>query len=329
MATFEKRGPYQVRAKIRKKGHETVTKTFNTMADAKAWARKTESEIERGLYICPIEAEQTTLGEALERYAREVAKNKKGAGQDLNRIKAWLRHPWAKRSLMSIRGADIAKHRDERLEAGITPSTVRRDLAVLSHLFTVAKKEWGMESLSNPVQAIRLPSPNRARDRRLVKDEADRLLATAKASMSREIAPIIMIALETAARRSEIINMTWTHVDLAKKTWHIPETKNGTPRTVPLSSQAVSLLAGVPQRIDGRVWSYRHPDGVTRAFDRICKRAGIDALRFHDLRHEATSRLFEKGLSMMEVATITGHKDLRMLLRYTHLRAEDLAVKLG
>jgi integrase len=123
--------------------------------------------------------------------------------------------------------------------------------------------------------------------------------------------------------------MTWEHINLARRTWHIPHTKNGTPRTVPLSSRAVETLQELPRRIDGGVWALQRADGITQAFDRIRQQAGINGLNFHDLRHEATSRLFEKGLNIMEVASITGHKDLKMLKRYTHLRAEDLATKLG
>ncbi|MHB1516279.1 MAG: site-specific integrase, partial [Acidiferrobacteraceae bacterium] len=107
-----------------------------------------------------------------------------------------------------------------------------------------------------------------------------------------------------------------------------PETKAGTPRRVPLSTRAMAILESLPRRLDGKVWSMR-PDSITRAFERVCTAAGVTGLTFHDLRHEATSRLFEKGLNPMQVAAITGHKTLQMLKRYTHLRAEDLVGMLG
>ena len=97
---------------------------------------------------------------------------------------------------------------------------------------------------------------------------------------------------------------------------------------MPLSSRALTVLTHLPRRVDGKVWGMR-ADSITQAFERACSRASIENLRFHDLRHEAASRLFEKGLNPMQVAAITGHKTLQMLKRYTHLKAEDLAKMLG
>lgn len=122
--------------------------------------------------------------------------------------------------------------------------------------------------------------------------------------------------------------MRWDHLDQRARVLLIPETKTGTPRRVPLSTAALAVLDGLPRRLDGRVWGMR-PDSISQAFERVCKASGIEGLTFHDLRHEATSRLFEKGLNPMQVAAITGHKTLQMLKRYTHLRAEDLVGMLG
>jgi integrase len=163
------------------------------------------------------------------------------------------------------------------------------------------------------------------------------LLERAKQSKSEDIYNIIIIAIETAARRGEIFAMQWQYVDLQKNTWHIPKTKTGVPRTVPLSSRARKVLGSIPRRMGGNVWSITYADSITKAFGRLCGFQRSDGprsehfpdLNFHDLRHEGTSRLFEKGLNIMEVASITGHRDLRCLQRYTHLRAEDLAAKLG
>ena len=128
-------------------------------------------------------------------------------------------------------------------------------------------------------------------------------------------------------RRGEIAAMRWEHLDRQARVLLIPETKTGTPRRVPLSMAALAVLDALPRRLDGQVWAMR-PDSISQAFERVCKAAGIEGLTFHDLRHEATSRLFEKGLNPMEVAAITGHKTLQMLKRYTHLRAEELVRKL-
>jgi integrase len=143
-----------------------------------------------------------------------------------------------------------------------------------------------------------------------------------------DIGGIITWAIETAMRRGEITAMRWEHVDQRPRVLLIPETKNGTARRVPLSKAALAVLDALPRRIDGLVWGVQ-PNTISQAFEQVCEAAGIEGLTFHDLRHEATSRLFEKGLNPMEVAAITGHKTLQMLKRYTHLRAEDLVNRLG
>ena len=129
-------------------------------------------------------------------------------------------------------------------------------------------------------------------------------------------------------RRGAIAAMRWEYLDRKDQVLLIPETKNGTPRQVPLSTRALTTLDTLPRRIDGRVFAI-HAASISRGFAETCKAAGIEGLTFHDLRHEATSRLFEKGLNPMEVAAITGHKTLQMLKRYTHLKAKDLVARLG
>ena len=129
-------------------------------------------------------------------------------------------------------------------------------------------------------------------------------------------------------RRGELLSLAWEGVNLDLRVAHLDMTKNGSKRDVPLSSDAITLLRSLPHDISGNVFPLTVAS-LRGLWNRACRRAGITDLHFHDLRHEATSRFFEKGLNVMEVATITGHKDLRMLQRYTHLRAEDLAKKLG
>ena len=324
MATFRKRsGSWQ--ALVKKKGFGQIARTFDTKAAAEAWAKITESEMVRGIFVSKKEAEITTLSEALDRYEREVSSSKKGHRREKTRISLWKNHPLAKRVLASIRGNDMATYRDDRLKAGYSANTVRLELAIISHLFEIARKEWGMEGLTNPVKAIRMPSPPAGRDRRLGPEELEKLLEC----LSEEMGQVVRFALETAMRRGEIAGMTWEMVDLKKRTVTLPETKNGQKRIVPLSSVAVTILKERlnTQRIDGKVWDIGL-DAISQDFARACRMAGISGLHFHDLRHEATSRLFEKGFDTMEVSTITGHKTLQMLKRYTHLRAEDLAERM-
>jgi integrase len=130
-------------------------------------------------------------------------------------------------------------------------------------------------------------------------------------------------------RRGELLSVEWVNVDLNKRTALLPITKNGESRGVLLSSRALSVLRSLPPSTTGRVFGELTADALKLSFRRAVARAGITGLRFHDLRHEATSRLFEKGLNVMKVASVTGHKTLQMLKRYTHLNAVDLAARLG
>lgn len=368
MATFERRtdkngSVISVRVKIRRTGFPSVSKTFDVHGtrqaeinlakrEAEAWARQIESEMDRGVFVSRIESEQTTLKECLERYLREVSPTKKGAEHERYKIGVILKHKLAMRYMASIRGTDLAAYRDDRLKV-VASATVTRELALISHVFNMARKEWGMENLQNPVEVVRKPKLPQGRDRRLLPGELDAILA---ASESDQLKVIVLLALETAMRRGELASLKWRDVFLSEQYLVLPDTKNGSSRAVPLSKKAVGLLQGLKEAkasspgagdvVDDRVFPMR-ADCITQAFERArdraracyaheCVHAGkktddafLGNLRFHDLRHEATSHLFEIGLNPIEAASVTGHKDLRMLMRYTHLKAEDLAKKLG
>ena len=337
MATFQKRSG-SWRAIITKRGFPRVTRTFDTKSDAEAWASVAESEMVRGVFVSRKEAENTTLSEAMDRYEREIVIEKKGAVQEKSRVRIWKNSNLANKSLAAIQGKDIAAYRDARLKE-VGPNTVRLELALLSHLFTIAVKEWSMGGLVNPVQQVRKPKPPEGRDRRLKPGEIDKIIA---ATESPVLGDLTRVAIETAMRQEELAGMTWDLVDLKKRTITLPDTKNGTRRLVPLSPEAVRILSTLPRRIDGKVWGVT-PHAISVAWRRAVRRARaayekeceekgekpdpafLVDLTFHDLRHEATSRFFEKGLNPMQVAAITGHKTLQMLKRYTHLKAEDLA----
>lgn len=375
MASFRKRGPYQWEAQIRRRGYPAQSKTFETKAEAEAWANMIESEMSRGVWVSRSEAEATTLFEALTRYEVEVVPAKKGAAQEESVLRACKAEELAKRPLAAIRSADVARLRDHWLK-DYKPATVLRRLAVLSHVFSIARKEWGMESLSNPVELVRKPQPNNARTRRIAAGDpasdaldaddakSDRgaqdgeLERVVAASGSAALPAIIWLAVETAMRRGEIVSMRWEHVDLRRRVAHLPATKNGSARDIPLSSRAVAVLQSLKNAVDDakdktagdeeahieRVFTIRG-DAITRAFERAVARARklyvdeckmamqrpdgkfLTDLRFHDLRHEATSRL-ATIFPMHELTKITGHKDPRMLMRYYHPRAEDLAKRL-
>lgn len=323
MATIRKRlTRWQVQ--VRKKGHRPVSKSFTSKADAQLWARQVESKIDLGTYLDVSEARKRLLADVIQDYISKVLPTRKARKSSLSRCRL-LQRRLGHLSLASISSSHIAQYRDGR-RAEVAPQSIRHELSLLGHILNTAIREWGIHlPHGNPVGAVKSPACSRARDRRLDIHEEQHLLAALRESY--EMPSIVEIALETGMRRGEICGMRWTDIDLTKSTLHIPTTKTGAPREIPLSPRAKAVLLALPRRIDGSVFSLS-ADSITQAFDRACKRAGITNLRFHDLRHEATSRLFEKGLAVMEVATITGHKDLRMLQRYTHLRAEDLARKL-
>jgi len=332
MGTIQKRkqksGAFSFRAMVRVRGHEHLTKTFARKTDAAAWIRKTETLIDGGA-VASGEAERTTLYEALARYAREVTPKKKSAKRESERIKVWQANPLAQRFMSKLRGADFADYRDSRREEGAAENTIRLELMLISHVFSTAVKEWRMEGLRNPISTMTLPAGSNERTRRLQEGEEASLLKALTAEGS-YYAPVATFAIETAMRRGEILGLLWGAVDLQKKIAKLADTKNNEPRDVPLSSRSIAILKGLPRPIGqaAKVFPITQ-SGLIGAFRRACAAAEIEDLRLHDLRHEATSRFFERGLNVAEVAAITGHKTWSQLRRYTQLRAEDLARKLA
>ncbi len=320
MATILNRGPYQWWARVRRTGYPTQAKTFRTKEEAEVWAAEIELSMKKSEFQCQKEAQGTTVAKALEKYKEEVTPKKKGAKAETYKINDLLRQPFAQLSLTDLRGRDLAIWRDEQLKTS-APNTVRLKLAILSNLYTIAKKEWGMESLNNPVAAIKLPVVKNERDRRIFPHEEEQLLDMADPEMRQ----IIGFAIATAARRSEIMSLKWKDVNGNVAIFRDTKYK-GTSRPVPLSKRALSFL---PERgePEDNVFNL-HPDTVSHRFGGLVEDCGFKDMVFHSTRHEATSRLFEKGLSMAEVMTMTGHQTTQMLLRYTHLTVGHLASKL-
>jgi len=340
MASIVKRGNFW-RTQIRRKGYEPQSQTFDTKQEAQAWARSIEGKMDRGVFISRKEVEQTTLREAIERYKLEVTPSKKGAKQEIDRFKIILRDPLCDMVLAGIHGKDIGGFRDRRLKV-VSPSTVQRDLNTISHVFTIIMKDWSMPLVANPVQLIRRPKvpASSARTRRLVGDEEARLLAACRRYKGQWLEAIAAFAIETAMRRGELFKMAWENTNLKNRTAHIDpdNSKTSKARDVPLTTHAVHILKSLPRSLSGSVFQFKSAEQISTQFSRACKITKnsqgefepIEDLRFHDLRHEATSRLFEKGLSTEQVMRITGHLTYTMLARYTHLRMdEDMMMKLG
>lgn len=325
MASIRKRGDLQWEARIRRKGHPVTCKTFTTKADAERWARDIENEMDRGIFTSRTEAENTTLSEAIERFITEYVPRYNNPKLETIKARALQRRKIASKFMAAIRSKDIADFIQEREAEGVAGNTVRLDLALLSRVFNLAASSWGMESLRNPVSRVPRPKISNGRTRRLEGDEEERLLEKAQDSLK----PIIRFAIETAMRRGEIASLTWQNVDLERSTVYLPKTKNNEQRTVPLSPAAVAILKGLDRGEDSRVFKLSDVS-ITQAFIRTCREAKIEGLTFHDLRHEGTSRLFEHtDLDIMEIKSITGHKTLQMLARYSHLRAYKLVDRLA
>lgn len=317
MASISRRSKgWQVQ--IRKQGYQNISKRFEKKADADAWARITESEMDRGVFVDRTESEKTTLGDILNRYLIEVSVHKLGYKQEKSRIKGFLAHPLSSRYLATLKSVDFANYRESRLLL-VSGTTVNKELNLLGKIIDTARKDWSI-NMDNPVRLIRRPKNNRPRDRRLTADEVRLILET---TQSETLYRIVLFALETALRRGEIANAKWSDLDLTECVLRVPETKTGEPRTIPLSRKAIEVLESIKSTKSEYIFDMQ-ADSITQAFDRACERANIENLNFHDLRHEATSRFFEKGLNPMQVSTITGHKTFEMLKRYTHLKARDL-----
>jgi integrase len=326
MATFRKR-EQSWEVQVRRQGHPALTRSFKSRYDATVWARQVEAQLDRSELPHRLrDAQRLTLADLLKRYREEITPRKKSARQERCRIDRLLRHPIASTPLSKLTPALFARLREERLTQ-VGSQAVRHDLNLLGHVIKTAKQEWDGPIADNPLLHITKPAGSKARERRVSKADLELMAAVHKGSDRVGPLPLIEFAIETAMRKSEVLSLTWEHIDLEKRLLHIPITKNGHARTIPLSPKAVEILRSAIQRSSDRPF----PVSVAWlrfAWDRLLREAGLSDLHFHDLRHEAISRLFERGLSVPEVALISGHRDVRQLFRYTHLKAEDLVTKL-
>ena len=327
MAALRKRSNGHWQARVRK-ANQSITKTFINKVDAERWAKQTEVELDKGSFVNLGLAERTTFAEIIERYIAEVLPTMRGGKADYIRLKALSRRPIAKLNMVSLTPQKIAQHRDERLKE-IAPATVIRELSYFSSIISFARKEWGI-NINNPVALVARPKNPQGRSRILNANETNALFEALKPTGRRSIwmLPLVRLALETAMRRGELLGLRWEHIDFGRRTIFLQLTKNGTSRTVPLSTHAIQILTEIPRNIDGRVFPVTH-EVVSQAFNRARKQAGVKDIRFHDLRHMAITRLAEKLPNLIELSAVSGHKSLAMLKRYYHPNAEQLAEKLG
>ncbi|MDE0880497.1 MAG: site-specific integrase [Sphingomonas bacterium] len=326
MASIRKRGERWL-VQVRREGFPPISKTFDLKSDAQKFARAFERDIDRG-EVVPAERRQitTTVAELLDRYEQTETARKRGAKDEIAHMKAIRRHAISKCNLACLTAVSVAGYRDDRLQC-VSASTVRREMGILLHCLRLAAREWGMPVQEKAYSTVARPKEGRARQRRVSFEEIDALLSECDRRSPPYMKPAIILAIETGMRRGELLSLTWDDIDRRRDLARLHQTKNGEPRLVPLSPVARPILRDLPHSGD-RIFAVT-PNAFRMTWERIKKRAGVPDLRFHDLRHEAVSRLFEANLSLPEVALISGHKDPRMLLRYTHLKPEDVARKLG
>lgn len=311
---------------IKRKGHPLLSKSFDLKKDAEKWARQQEGLIDSGQWIDRTEAEQTTLGELLGRYSREVSPTKRGKDIELIRINALKRSALARYTVASITGKLAAQWRDQRLSE-VSGATVAREMNLLSHVFAVAIREWSFPLHSNPMRFVKKPAAAKPRDRVLTDDERTSLIASCTKCHNPWIRPVVIFALETAARRGEIIALTWDSIDLQHGTSKLSVTKSGQPRTVPLTQACIAMLQSLPRSLDGQVFPVTI-ETLKQAYTRAVTRAGIDNFTFHDLRHDALTKLAKLGLNVLELRAISGHTTANMLQRYVSIDARELSGKL-
>ena len=301
---------------IRVKGKPPTTKTFLIKKDAKLWGKKTElhffredNDIQKSDY--PL------FKECLERYRDEVVINKRSRIMETKLISYLLKESFVNYKLNFVDSRVVALYRDRALKT-LKSSSVRRRLAIVSHMYTIAKKEWGYK-IENPVLNIRKPKSPEPRNRRFTNDELTKLIKGNRTSPKLRL--IIQIALETAMRQGEILRVKTE--DINGNTLFIPIAKTKS-RTIPLTLKAMSLLnnAELPFNITG--------NALSKQFKKLCNYYGIEDAHFHDLRRQSlTNFMLERNLSVAETMMIAGHSDPRMLLRtYNNLRVEDVAKKL-
>ena len=320
-----RQGRYQ--ANVRRKGYATLTKTFTSREVAKRFIKSTEIAMEQGDYA---PRSSMTVGELMQKYEAEYLPTLKNGGDSHKWRVRLIKRYFEDLPLADLTPAHLVKYRDER-QLKVAPLTVKRDLSVLSSAINTAVMEWDIPLDLNPVSRIRFKNADVPRDRRLQHGEEELLLSKAYPCLKRQI----IVAIETAMRQGEIYSIKKCDINFQNHTLNIPETKTDKPRTIPLSTRALKALTdqmrasgNVVQMVDRPIFEVNRWTEWNR-FTRLKEQCGIEDLRFHDLRHEATSRLFERGFNVMEVASITGHENLKHLKRYTHIKPESLVARLG
>lgn len=309
-------------SQVRIKGTPPISKSFDKRSDAVAWSQLMESQIRLGTFQDSKLAEKTIVSDLIQRYADFKRVSSKLDGSVRSRL-GRLRRSLGAFSLKSLSAVNISEYRDQRLQV-VNPATVAHELSLLIRILKFAETELCIR-IPNGMPKVRMPKLPRGRVRRLAVPEEELLIRYS--AKDKELRSFIVLAIETGMRRSELCSLDWSDIDLHVQLLHVRKSKNGDSRTIPLSERAIKTLEGEKQKF-GPLFRFSS-SAVSQRFARLCKKAEIVNLRLHDLRHEAISRLFELGMNQMEVATISGHRSVSMLSRYTHIHPYVLACKLN
>jgi integrase len=300
-------------------------KTFALKTLAQQWAKQRESELQRGMLASVDDAQKTPLTRVIDQYRKRVLPGKRSRSHKFTL--ELIEHHFGSHRLIGLQSKDIADFRDFRLQQGKAPATVVKDLNLFRVLIDYAINDMGIYLPMNPARMVKNPTVKNSRDRILTQAEEKRLFAVFNQPM---LPHITRLALETACRLGELFNMKWEHIDFRQRTLDIPHTKTDVPRKIPLSPNAIKTLKNIPRSVHGgRIFEcWARTDSFENVFRRAVKKAALEDFRFHDLRHTAASRLAQKIPNVVELSRITGHTDLKMLSRYYHISAKDLAKKL-
>ena len=313
MASIRKRkGKYQVQVRIRGKG---TSATFQTLDLARRWARSKELEFEKNIKI-GMQYRPKTLQEILDKYKDTVIPHKKSASSETFMINAFMKNKWVASPLNMLSAAQIAEYRDKRL-LSVKPSTIAREFGIVKHALHVAKLEWEWEVPNDLFAGIRLPQIHQRGVRRINDHDLKSLLEEASKHSNMYLKPIILIAINTAMRRGEILSLKWSDIDLKRSLINIDNTKTGYARSIKINNDVRIVLENL-EMIDERVFPISI-NSLRLCYQRLCNKLNIK-IRFHDFRHEAISRLFEQNLSIPHIASISGHRTVSQLFRYAHYK---------
>jgi integrase len=334
MASFRKTGSGW-RAELYVKGTRD-SRTFDTKAEAQAWALKRETELRS---ISGGAGSKThTVGDVLRDYRDKISPTKRGERWEKLRLDLIGRkevdgRPFSDIRLAELQPTHIAAWRDARARE-VSGSSVSREMSLLSHALDVARKEWGW-LITHPMKDVKRPAEGPPRDRLISQKEIE-VITLAHGYQdgfpvrlpSQRVAVAFLFAIETAMRSGEILGLTAYTVDLEKRVAHLPMTKNGGARNVALSSRAVELLGTLPTVEAGKPLFALNDWNRDALFRKARDKSGIKDLTFHDTRHEAITRLAKK-LQPLDLARMTGHTNLNELLTYYNETAADIATRLG